>query len=219
MTAEEEQRLAVIAGLVASVPKEFLAVMHQRGMVCYADAFQEVRHSPVVLEEQRLNRLRQDRHFRMEWELSEAAKSAGLAWTAKALAENDHTFVYVTAGSVGLTQSYVPHMGAKPQPAKFRDELAQAGRIPRLPLDGEAATLFQPKDFYALVVHTPVGSRFTEDQQKLGSMQICVPSMDSSWALEIGVLELMAHYPVEERRPAARGPVWKVAEKREGDKK
>ncbi len=222
MTAEEEQKQLVINGLVGSVHKTFLETLRRRFEVAYADTFLEVRHSKLVVDEQRLTKLRQDRHFRMEWELGEAAKAVGIPCTARQLPENDYSFVYASAGAVGMTQSYVPYIGAKPQPAKFRDELAKAGRIPRLDLGDEPAETFRLKDFYALIAHNPIGPQFTEDQQKLGSIQLCVPDGESkSWALEIGLLELLGHYPVEtKRRVSHRAPKWKTgADKKKGGDK
>lgn len=148
-----------------------------------------------------------------------AAKAAGLPYTAKELAENDWHYTYVVAGKFGFTQSYVTAMGALPQPAKFRSDLASAASVPRLALDAPPE-VFLPRRLYGLFAHNPIGRSFTEDHQKLGSLQLCIPfkKMDG-WALEIGVLELLSRYPAATKAGVAeRGPNWKKvpAKKEEG---
>lgn len=146
----------------------------------------------------------------MDWELHQAALLHGLAVTAKELPSNKWRHTYATAGSFGLTQSYVPNAGDLPAPAKFREALAEAANCPRLPLDGPEE-IYAVKEFYGLIAHTPVGKRFAEDEQKLGTLMLCVPDRTmKAWALAVSVPELIAMYPVDKQAPKEeRGPTWR----------
>ncbi len=208
--ALDRLREQIVAAATTDIPKSFLEDLSSRAKLAYSDTYQEVAQSRTVLREQRLAKIRQTRPFRMDWELAQAAQSAGLAYSAKELAENDWSYAYVVAGNFGFTQSYVPTLGALPQSAKFRDDLAAAARIPRLAIDAPEE-VFQPRRFYGLFAHNPIGRTFTEDHQKLGSLQLCVPFENmSGWALEIGVLELIAGFPTATKDDVAgRGPNWK----------
>ena len=139
--------------------------------------FADVKADPATLSEHRLPKLIQDRVFRMEWELAEAAKAHGLPYTAKPLPENKWAYTYVICGSFGLTQAYVQTAGSVPIPAKYREDLAKAAGIPRLPID-DPAEIYQSKEFYALLAHNPVGKLFAEEDQRLGTLQLCVPCKD-----------------------------------------
>lgn len=209
-TDEEQMRSHILAQAVASIPKSFLEEMQDRSRRAYPEAFLTVKHDPTTLEEQQIAKLTQDRCFRMDWELYHAAAAHGLAVTAKELPLNKWHHTYVTVGSFGLTQSYVPKVGDLPQPARFRDALAEAANCPRLPID-DPSEIYAVKEFYGLFAHTPVGRRFIEDEQKLGSLMFCVPDRTmKAWAVSISVPELIARYPVEKQAPKEdRAPTWK----------
>lgn len=202
-------------GAVNSFPKQFLVDLQNRTERAYQDTFAEVAHSKTTLPEQRIHKLRQERCFRMDYELAQAAKKFDIPYTAKQLAENDWQFTYITSGNFGATQSYVPQMGCLPSPAKFRDTLARAATIPRLPIDDDEE-IFRERTFYGLFAHNPIGSIFDEEKQKLGSIQLCVPFEDmKKYALEVSVAELLADYPAESKPGVAfPSPTWKRDTKR-----
>jgi hypothetical protein len=209
-TDDELQRAHLLARVVKGIPRAFLEDFFKRTAAAYSDRFQLVKHEPTTLEEHRLSKLLADRVFRMDWELKKSADAHGLIATSRPVAENNWSFTYVIAGDIGLTQSYVPTIDELPKAAKFRDELAMAGNIPRLPLD-DPAEIYQPKKFYALLAHNPIGRHFTEEDQKLGSLQLCIPYKDmNGWALTMSVPELLSYYPVttKEAEPT-RAPTWK----------
>ncbi|PSM17117.1 hypothetical protein [Nitratireductor sp. StC3] len=198
-TDEEQMRQHILAQATRSFPKAFLMEALDRIRRAYLEEFSAVAHNVTTLAEQRIFKLNQDRCFRIDWELHEAAAAHGLNVTAKELPYNKWHHTYVTAGAFGLTQSYVPRAGDLPQPAKFRDALAEAANCPRLPLD-DSAEIYSAKEFYALFAHTPVGRRFSEDEQKLGTLMFCVPDRTmKSWALSVGVPEIIALYPADEK--------------------
>ena len=219
-TDQERLRTHIIQCAVESIPRPFLEEVHRRTATAYRDVFHEVKQDPTVLDEQRLLKLAQDRVFRMERELSEAAKAHDLPITAKPVAENNWSYAYVVSGRFGITQAYIPPNDRFPHPAKYRDELARASGVPRLPLD-DPREIYEAKDFYALFAHTQIGSRFTEEHQGLGVLRLCVPSGNGDklnrWALKLSVVELMSHYPSEapQAKPQ-RAPTWKRDLKRGG---
>jgi hypothetical protein len=215
-TDEELQTQYLLSQIVANIPRDFLEDLLGRFGLAYTDRFHLSKHEPTTLEEHRLPKLQQDRVFRLDWELMQSARAHGLIATSRPVAENNWSFTYVIAGDIGLTQSYVPAIGDLPKAAKFRDELAKAGNIPRLPLD-DPAEIYQRKKFYALLAHNPVGRHFTEDDQKLGSLQLCVPYKDmNGWAVAKSVPEILSYYPVttKEAEPT-RAPTWKRKSDRE----
>jgi len=217
-TDTERLRKYLAEQVVINIPRGFLDEIQRRTSAAYQDQFQQVDHDPTTVQEQRLARLIQDRFFRMEWELSQAAKAQGMPATSKPLPENSWQHTYVSTGAFGLTQSYVTAMGVLPQPAKFRDDLAQAARIPRFPID-DPKEIYELKKFYGLFAHNPIGRTFSERDQKLGSLQLCIPYHDmKGWALEISVVELLAHYPVEAKKvEPTRSPTWKRRLSRESE--
>lgn len=215
-TDDESLREHVLSEAVRCVPRSFFVEVHDRTRRAYSECYAEVAASRTTLREQRLSRLVQDRCFRMDWELFEAAKAHGLAVTAKELPSNKWRHAYAAVGPFGLTQAYVQRIGDLPQPARYRDELAEAARMPRLPLD-DPSEIYAPRTFYALLAHNPVGRRFDEDQQRLGSLMFCVPHSDmKSYAVAIGVPELLARYPVEKKDAGRTAlPTWKQQTKRD----
>ena len=200
----------VVAAAVDHVPRAFLEEMHSRALRAYAEAFAAVAMDRTCLPEQRQDKLLQDRHFRMEWELSEAAKAHGLTTTARQITANKRTHAFVSAGPFALTQSYVQAMGDLPQSARYRDQLAEAARCPRLPLD-DPSEIYQLREFYALLANNPIGRRFAEEEQRLGALSFCVPFSDmKGWAVELTVPEVLALYPEERRTPKKHlAPTWK----------
>jgi len=220
METMEELRGHIIDTVVREIPKGFLMEFGDRVLRAYDDTFESVNNSPTVLHEQRLSRLRALRPFRMDWELVQAASSWGLSVSAEPLAENDWKYAYAVSGSFGLTQSYVQKLGALPRPAKFRDQLANYARMPRLEFDNPSE-IYEPRNFYGLLAHNPVGWRFDKDHQKLGSLQFCVPFGGmSGWAFEMSVSELVSRYPVVTEKVTtdeSRSPKWKPAVKTKDD--
>lgn len=188
----------ITSTIVRDIPREFWADLRTKSQHAYLDVFHSVTGDTTVVDEQRLDKLYQDRHFRMEHLMKTLAEDHGLDCSPRLLVDNNWHYVYVASGAVGMTQSYVPAIGAMPKPAKFRERLAkmnQVGKSPRFNFGDEPPGLLKLKDFYAVVAHNPVGKRFQEDHQRLGMMQFCVPFADfSDWALELAVEEILVAY-------------------------
>ena len=211
MDGLERLRASIVTTIVRDIPKQFW--MDLRGMArqAYADLFFQVQGDPNILAEQRIDRLRQDRHFRMEHLLSTLSERHGLSRTHTMLAENGQYHVYATKGDIGLTQSYVPSIGDLPKAARYWERLAGMNDIPRLDLGDEPPEVLLCKSYYGLIAHNPAGRKFAEDEQKLGMVQLCVPSGDAkSWALELAIEDLTDAYPDEKREDVKKpSPLWK----------
>ena len=218
-TDEERVREHITTQLVANVPRNFLEDFDRRAKAAYLDRYLDVKQDRSTIDEQRASKLIQDRMFRMEWELAEAAKAYGLPTTSKLLPENTWAYTYVSAGTFGITQCYVQTVGALPIPAMYRKRLAKAADCPRLPLD-DCEDIYQLKEFYALLAHNPIGRRFQEDEQKLGTLQLCIPCRDmNGWTFAMNLPELLSYYPAIEKPKTERGPTWRSVPKRKTENK
>lgn len=210
-------RKFVLTAIVRDVPSGFWSDGLTQARLVYLDAFHEVAADSRILPEQRRDMLLQMRHFRMQHMLSSLAEKHGLARSPTVLAENARAIAYVAKGDIGMTQAYVSDIGAMPQPAKFRERFAAKMALPRLDLGDEPAEVMIGKYFYGLLAHNPVGSRFTEDDQKLGTMQFCLPAGDcKAWAVELTIPEIVQAY--EAVTPIAkpdRSLPWKVVRRKE----
>ncbi len=215
VTDEQQLHEHIIEQTIAHIPRGFLYEAMERIRRAYDEEYFEVQHSKTTLEEQRIFKLTQSRCFRVDWDFVQAATAHGLAATAKALPQNKWHHAYVTSGVFGMTQSYVQRIGDLPHPARFREALAASARCPRLPIDDDA-DIYDLKKFYALLAHNPVGRKFRQRDQRLGSLMFCVPSYDMrAWAVSISVPELLSLYP-EEKKVAkpTREPAWKTGTER-----
>ncbi|WP_156032289.1 hypothetical protein [Parvularcula oceani] len=211
----------ILKNVLDSVPRAFLEGFAKRAQDAYVGVYEEVKADTRVLGPQRLFKLKSVRQHRLDFEMMEAAQAAGMVGTERPLPYNDWCHAYAVSGTFGLTQSYVPAIGEKPQSAKFRDALASAANVPRMPLDDDEE-IYKPRTYYGLLAHNPVGKRFTDEHQKLGSLNLCVPYPEmSGWAFEMNVWELIGLYPAEQRKPTSqRAPILKrrPAKKKEGEK-
>lgn len=186
----------------------------------YIDVYSQIANDPNMVREQRIDRLRQDRHFRMEHVLSSLADRHGIAKSHTLLAENSQHYVYAAKGDIGMTQSYVPAIGELPKPARYWERLASMNNIPRLDLGDEPPEVLIGKQYYGLIAHNPIGRKFDTDAQKLGMVQFCVPSQDSKmWALELSIEDLTSAYPEDKKdTETKREPMWKDRNKEDQKK-
>jgi len=218
MDAYSGLREAIKATITKDFPQAFWKEARERVRVAYRDEFHEVANNPNVVKEQRLDRLHQQRHFRMERELMVLAEKFGMDRSPTWLECNGRHYVYVACGMVGLTQAYVPYMGAMPNPRRYRERLASRNEIPRLDLGDEPQGVIRAKEFYGVLAHNPVDRKvFSEEKQRLGMLQFCVPTGDGkAWGAELAIEEILSAYP--ETRPAEakpeRKPIWKQQNRR-----
>ncbi len=207
----EKQRQAILGILVRDLPRGFWEDLRASSRRAYLDAYHQILNNPNVLASQRLDMLYQDRHFYMEAMLKTLADKHGLASSETLLAENNRTYVYASIGAVGLTEVYVPAIGEVAKPARFRERYSSingAIRNPGLDLGLEPRELLEVKAFYGMIAHNPAGRKFTEDDQTLGMIQLCVPVEGcTSWAAQFSLQEIISAYEV--KTESDRGPEWK----------
>lgn len=197
MTAiDDALKSNVLEAITLSSPKAYWRDCRGAIRQAYMDAFQQVANDPNLVDAQRIHKLHQDRHFRMEHTFFDIASKHKLPASPTLLQDNGYTYVYVATARIGFTQSYVPYIGALPHPAKYWEKLAEGTGIPRLALCDEPEGIMGIRNFYGLLTHNPVGKRFTEEDQKLGMIQFSVPSMDAKeWVVELAIEEIVSAYP------------------------
>ena len=197
MDAYERLRATAAAMIVRDIPAQFWRDLRALAVIGYADVFAEVSADKNVLPDQKIDDLLQRRHFRMEKLIIELAMKHGLSHSMSLIVQNNRRHAYVFKGGVAMTQSYVQAIGEMPQPAKFREKLAHSMGLPRLDLGDEPDGAFVMPKIYGLIAHNPVGRRFNSEEQKLGMIQLCLPSGDcKAWAAELTVAEILDTYPV-----------------------
>jgi hypothetical protein len=208
MEPEEHYSDFALSALIEDTPASFWQRIADRSRFTYGDSFSGVKADHNLLDEQRQHKLYQERYFKMEYELVSAARDTGLSASANLIGTNLCHYAYVARGRVGMTQSYVAVSGEIPKPAAFRKQLAEMAefkRVLRLPLSDEPFELVTPKSVFGILLHSPVGRRFTAEEQTLGALGFFIPYEDcSGWAAQFAVSEIIAAYaPAEEREDRA----------------
>lgn len=212
-------RATALSVIIRDTPAAFWSDLRSGARIIYADIFAEVDNDRNVLPQQKLDKLLQDRHFRMEKLLIDLATKHGLHSSTTVIIENNRCHAYVARGDVAMTQSYVQDIGRMPHPAKFRERYAAAMDLPRLDLGDEPTEVMLGRQFYGLIAHNPVGRRFDADEQRLGMIQFCLPARDcKAWTVEFAVAEILAGYDVEKKPVVepSRSPTWKERKDEEG---
>jgi len=201
MDAYERLRATAITMIVRDTPSSFWSDLRALAIIAYANAFADVDADKSVLPDQKLDDLLQRRHFKMEKMIVDLAIQHGLSHSMNVIAQNNRRHAYVFKGDVAMTQSYVQAIGMMPQPAKFRERLANSMELPRLDLGDEPDGAFVMPTLYGLIAHNPVGRRFRSEEQKLGMIQFCLPASDCrAWAVEFTVAEIIDAYPAAPKK-------------------
>ncbi len=218
MDAHERLRATATAMIVKVIPAQFWADLRALALIAYADVFADVAADKNVVAEQRIDDLLQRRHFRMEKLLIDLAIRHELSHSMSLIVQNNRRHAYVFKAGIAMTQSYVQAIGAMPQPAKFRERLANSMDLPRLDLGDEPTGAFVMPSLYGLIAHNPVGRRFNIEEQKLGMIQFCLPSSDcKAWAAELTIAEILDAYPVTPKKDVPkRSMPWKKPDGGEG---
>ncbi|HQV03455.1 MULTISPECIES: hypothetical protein [unclassified Novosphingobium] len=218
MDAYERLRATAITMIVRDTPAQFWIDLRELSKITYADVFADVATDRNVLPDQKIDDLLQRRHFRMEKLLIDLAAKYGMSHSMSLIVQNNRRHAYVFKDEVAMTQSYVQAIGSMPQPAKFRERLANAMDLPRLDLGDEPDGAFIMPNVYGVIAHNPVGRRFNADEQKLGTIQLCVPARDfKAWAVELSITEILAAYPEAPKKSAPKRSLrWKKPKDDEG---
>lgn len=198
VSPEEMVKAHTLSVLTATTPQAFWSGFQDRTKSLYMGEFAAVAADPRLNDSQRLNKLWQDRHFRMEWLLIDEASKHGLSASPTVIEKNGCAFALLSAGGVSMTQKYVASQGDLPSAAKFRADLAVVNEFQRqtpLLFGDEPEEIFLPKEINGIVLHSPAGSRFEEEHQKLGAMGFFVPDPTcKQWAVELTFAEIVASY-------------------------
>jgi hypothetical protein len=214
MEPEDHYRQFVLETIIADTPEAFWRRATERAQFVYGDSYMSVATDPALLPEQRMQKLYQERFFKMEHALITAGNEAGVPASAKLVGINECHYAYAAKGRIGLTQSYVQVSGEMPKPAAFRKQLAEMAefkRILRLPLSDEPVELITPKAVIGILLHSPVGKRFNEAEQKLGALGLFIPYEDySGWAAQLAMPEILAAYAPAEKREDRAAPIRKT---------
>ena len=130
--AHEQYRDFVVSALVEDTPRQFWERLIEKTRFAYGEAFSAVSADPALLDDQREQKLFQERYFKLEHTLIATGKRTGVPGSAKLVGENRCHYAYVARGRVGMTQSYVAVSGEMPKPAAFRKQLAEMAMFKRI---------------------------------------------------------------------------------------
>ncbi|MGI8569957.1 MAG: hypothetical protein ACR2KT_13290 [Methylocella sp.] len=111
MEAADLYREHVLAKIVADTPQALWRRLAELAQATYSEAYSAVVADPAVVEDQRPQKLYQDRYFKMEYALLTAAKEAGVLASSKLIGTNLCHYVYAGKAGIGMTQSYVQVSG------------------------------------------------------------------------------------------------------------
>ena len=104
METEEHYRSFALSAVVSDTPVTYWQRIVERSRFTYGESFSNVKTDPALLDEQRPQKLYQERYFKMEFELISAARETGVAASAKLIGTNLCHYAYVARGRVGMTQ-------------------------------------------------------------------------------------------------------------------
>ncbi len=217
MEVQDEYKEFVLTVLTEDTPLTLWQRLGEKSRFTYGESFSGVAGDVSLLDEQRMQKLFQERYFKMEHALITTAKESGVRASAKLIGINLCYYAYAARGRIGFTQSYVQISGEMPSPAAFRKQLAEMAafeRDSRLDLGDEPSELLLPKKIRGIILHSPVGRNFTENDQALGAIGLFVPYRDySGWAVELSFNEIISAYKPVEMRDDRAAPVRKKIEK------
>lgn len=178
MDEKDRYRRTALAALVEDTPQAMWQRLQDYARRTYSEAYASVSADPELLDDQRPHKLFQERYFKMEHAVVTIANSAGVSASAKLIGDNTCYYAYAARGRIGFTQSYVKVYGARPTPAAFRKQLAEVAAFQctsRLDLGDEPGELLTPKQINGILLHSPVGRKFSDDDQKLGAIGFTCP--------------------------------------------
>jgi len=202
--ASQRHEEIVLQILTRSTPIAFWKGFLSRARSAYADAYSSVQADRQLNVTQRMSKLWQERHFKMEWLLIDEATAHAMEASDRLITKNNCAYAFAGSGAVNMTQKYVRTPGSMPSPAKFRKQLAAGSDFHRdhgLMFGDEPKGLFQAKQVNGVILHSPIGSGFSEQTQNLGSIGFYVPYKDfSGWAAELNFVQIMSAYSEDVRR-------------------
>lgn len=217
MEAQDLYREHVLARIIEDMPAQFWRRLGELAKFNYSEAYSAVLADPALIPEQRPQKLYQERYFKMEYGLLAAAREAGVPASSKLIGTNLCHYAYAGVGRIAMTQSYVAVSGEMPSRAEFRKQLAEVSqfeRAPRFDLGDEPSELLLPKLISGIILHSPAGRHFTEQDQQLGAAGFFVPYRDyKGWAVQLPLVEIISAYTPSEEREDRAAPTRKKIDK------
>ena len=198
MDISDLQKSHVLGVLTTDTPRGYWAALADRSKATYAESFAAVSTDKFLNDKQRLSKLFQERHFKMEHLFNQVATANGVSVSTNLIRVNRCYYTYAKRGRFSATQKYVPRPDDMPKPAKFRVQLAAASRFHRdrqLDLGDFPTEMLTPPEVGGIFLHGPMGSKFSEQEQRVGFSWFCVPYADfSGWAVRLPLIEIIATY-------------------------
>lgn len=198
MEVSELQKNHVLGILKSDTPRAFWDDLGSRAKSTYAESYAAVSTDKFLNDEQRLSKLFQERHFKMEHGFKQVSSDNGISVSPSLIAVNRCYYTYAKRGRFSATQKYVARPGDMPRPSRFRAQLAAAGRFNRMcrmDLGDIPLEMLTPPEVGGIFLHGPIGKKFSESDQRVGFSWFCVPYADfSGWAVKLSLTEIIASY-------------------------
>src|ERR1700693_1746160 len=102
MEAADPYRDFVLSTLIADTPQGFWRALEEKTQFTYGEAYSTVTADAALLDEQREQKLYQERYFKMEYALVAAAKENGVPASVKLIGINRCYYAYAARGRVGM---------------------------------------------------------------------------------------------------------------------
>src|ERR1700690_705537 len=102
MEAIDQYRDFVLSTVVADLPQGFWRSLGEKSQFTYGEADSAVSADTALLNDQREQKLYQERYFKMEYALVAAAKDNGVSASAKLIGTNRCYYAYAARGRVSM---------------------------------------------------------------------------------------------------------------------
>lgn len=213
MDIRDIQRDQILQLITEDIPQAFWDELGATARALYSGVYQEIAEDPDYLAAQKPNMLWQQRHFRMEALVAKIAKSNDVPVSEEPIISNKCAYAYLCPGRIAITQSYVSDTRKLPRPAAFRRQHAAMNLFsvePQLDLGDKIVEISEPKQVNGILIHSPVGFKFDDESQKLGTLGFFVPNYDyTDWIVNLSLTELLAAYKPVTKREDRAIPQWK----------
>jgi hypothetical protein len=198
MDLKEERKAFILQVLREDSTQRLWNELLDVARLVYGESFVTVQNDRLLNDEQRLSKLWQERHFKMEWALKDVAENNGVPASPNLIGKNQCYYTYAKRARFGTTQKYVQYAGAMPKPTQFQVQLAAVNTFyesARMDFGDVPSELLIAPQVNGILLHGPLGKRFTQKEQELAFALFCVPSADYSyWIAELSLAEIIAAF-------------------------
>jgi hypothetical protein len=194
--ADQLVRQEVLALILKETPFALWRSTMTRMTWAYSEAFASVAKNPLILAAQKPAKLLDDRFYLAETALHESAKDSGIISSGQKIEINGWVYTLVRSGGICLMQAYIQSPLDFARRARFREQHAALNDFlsrPQFAFGDVPPSLFDVSQIAGIIVHGPKSKVFDEKEQRLGFLNLCVPSEDyRRWELNIPVAEIMS---------------------------